>query len=72
MINTRHTKAAKSTSSEAVGVLEKYFPPSFFDINIHLLVHLSDEALLCGPIRYHWMYPFDRLMKTFKDYVKNT
>ena len=57
--------------AEAICVFEKYFPPSFFDISIHLLVHLCDEALQCGPVRYRWMYPFERLMKTFKDYVKN-
>ena len=42
-----------------------------FDISIHLLVHLCDEALICGPVRYRWMFPFERLMKTFKKYVKN-
>ena len=30
--------------------LEMYFSPSFFDIMIHLIVHLVREIQLCGPI----------------------
>ena len=51
---------AKFMVVEALCVLEKYFPPSFFDISIHLVVHLADEALLCGPTQDRWMYPFER------------
>jgi hypothetical protein len=51
--------------------LEKYFPPSFFDIMIHLMVHLVREVRLCGPVHYRWMYPFERYMKTLKGYVRN-
>jgi hypothetical protein len=36
--------------------LEKKFPPTFFDVMIHLVVHLPDEALLHGPVQYGWMY----------------
>jgi hypothetical protein len=37
--------------------LEKIFPPAFFDVMVHLCVHLLDEALLRGPVQYGWMYP---------------
>jgi len=30
--------------------LEKIFPPAFFDVMVHLAVHLPDEALLRGPV----------------------
>jgi len=30
--------------------LEMYFPPSFFDIIIHLIVHLVWDIRLCGPV----------------------
>jgi hypothetical protein len=36
--------------------LEKLFPPAFFDVMVHLAIHLPDEALLRGPIHYGWMY----------------
>ena len=50
--------------------LEMYFPPSFFDIMIHLTVHLVRETQLCGPAYMRWMYPFERYMKVLKGYVK--
>jgi len=30
--------------------LEMFFPPSFFDIMVHLVVHLVREVRLCGPV----------------------
>ncbi|XP_060962103.1 uncharacterized protein LOC133032241 [Cannabis sativa] len=51
--------------------LEKFFPPSFFDIMIHLMVHLVREARMCGPVWARWMYPFERNMKVLKSYVRN-
>ncbi|XP_042437158.1 uncharacterized protein LOC122023135 [Zingiber officinale] len=50
-------------------LLEQYFPPSFFDIMLHLTVHLVREVRLCGPVYFRWMYPFERCMKVLKSYV---
>ena len=52
-------------------LIEKYFPPSFFDIMIHLCVHLVREVQLCGPTYLRWMYPFERYMQVLKEYVNN-
>ncbi|RYE23815.1 MAG: DUF4218 domain-containing protein [Sphingobacteriaceae bacterium] len=52
-------------------LLEKFFPPSFFDIMVHLTVHLVREVKLCGPVFLRWMYPIERYMKVLKSYVKN-
>lgn len=38
---------------------------------IHLLVYLVREVELCPSIFLHWMYPFERYMKTLKGYVRN-
>jgi hypothetical protein len=51
--------------------LEMYFPPSFFDIMVHLTIHLVKEIQMCGPTYMRWMYPFERYMKVLKGYVKN-
>ncbi|WVZ52650.1 hypothetical protein U9M48_003690 [Paspalum notatum var. saurae] len=51
--------------------LEKIFPPAFFDVILHLTVHLPDEAILRGPIQYGWMYPVERILLTLKRYVRN-
>nr|GEV54455.1 hypothetical protein [Tanacetum cinerariifolium] len=48
--------------------LELIYPPGFFDIMIHLVIHLPLEALKGGPIRPRWMYPFERFMKKLKSY----
>ncbi|XP_006429639.2 uncharacterized protein LOC102623946 isoform X2 [Citrus sinensis] len=56
---------------ETLCVLEKTFMPCFFDIMIHLTVHLVEEVRLCGPVCLRWMYPFEREMKPLKGYVRN-
>ncbi|XP_058776944.1 uncharacterized protein LOC131651292 [Vicia villosa] len=50
--------------------LEMFFPPSFFDIMVHLIVHLVREIRLYGPIFLRWMYPIERYMKILKGYTK--
>ncbi|KAL6347440.1 hypothetical protein AAG906_025155 [Vitis piasezkii] len=52
-------------------LLEKYFLPSFFDIMIHLTVHLVREVRLCGSVYFRWIYPFERFIKVLKGYVRN-
>lgn len=42
--------------------LERIFPPSFFDVMVHLSIHLANEAKLGGPVQYRWMYPVERLV----------
>jgi hypothetical protein len=37
--------------------LEKLFPPAFFDVMVHLTIHLPNEAILRGSVQYGWMYP---------------
>ena len=51
--------------------LEMHFPPAFFDISVHLIVHLVREIRLCGPVSLRWMYPFEQFMKVLKGYSKN-
>ncbi|KAG7568012.1 hypothetical protein ISN45_Aa04g008500 [Arabidopsis thaliana x Arabidopsis arenosa] len=54
-----------------IGNLEKIFPPSFFDVMEHLPIHLPYEAELGGPVKYRWMYPFERFFKKLKGKAKN-
>jgi len=51
--------------------LEMYFPPSFFGIMVHLIIHLMREIRICGLVFLRWMYLIERCMKIFKGYVKN-
>ena len=50
---------------------ELVFPPSFFNIMTHLLVHLVGEIVILGPIFIHNMFPFKRFMGVLKKYVHN-
>ncbi|XP_076889700.1 uncharacterized protein LOC143540559 [Bidens hawaiensis] len=52
-------------------LLEKYFPPSFFDVMVHLTMHISREVKLCGPVCFQWMHPFERCIKVIKGHVRN-
>lgn len=55
----------------ALCLLEKFFPPSFFDFMVHLIVHLTRVVKLCGPVCFRWTYPFERCMKVIKGHVQN-
>ncbi|XP_074298247.1 uncharacterized protein LOC141629085 [Silene latifolia] len=51
--------------------LEMYFPISFFDIMVHLIIHLVREIKLCGPVFLRNMWAMEREMGTYKRRVKN-
>ena len=51
--------------------LESIYPPSFFDVMVHLAVHLPREARLAGPVQYRWMYPIERFLGKLKRTVGN-
>ena len=51
--------------------LEMHFLPIYFDISLHQLIHLVDQIRALGPIYLHQMFPFERLMKVFRRYVRN-
>ena len=50
---------------------ELVFPPSFFNIMTHLIVHLVEEIQVLGPVFLHNMFPFERFMAVLKKYVHN-
>ncbi|XP_078179373.1 uncharacterized protein LOC144573466 [Carex rostrata] len=51
--------------------LEKIFPPGFFDSMEHLIVHITYEARICGPISFRWMYKFEKCIGRLKRKVTN-
>lgn len=40
--------------------LEMILPPAFFDVIVHLAVHLPEQARLGGPVQYRWMFFVER------------
>ncbi|XP_072054334.1 uncharacterized protein [Arachis hypogaea] len=51
--------------------MEMIFPPTFFTIMVHLVIHLEEEAMIAGPVQYRWMYPVERALGHLKSYVRN-
>ena len=57
--------------AETLCFLEVCFPPSFFDIMEHTLIHLVDELEMCGPVGGRWMYPCEWYLGTLKTLIRN-
>jgi hypothetical protein len=45
------------------------FPPSFFDIMVHLVVHLVPQIEALGPMYLHEMWMYERFMSILNGYV---
>jgi hypothetical protein len=56
--------------AEIVCMFEKELPTSFMDLQVHLLIHLTDEVELARVLSCHWMFFLDRYMKTLKGFVR--
>jgi hypothetical protein len=65
LINLQHNMVQYLVSFKLI------FPPSFFNIMTHLLVHLVKEIDILGPVFLHNMFPFERFMAVLKKYVRN-
>ena len=46
--------------------MEMIFPPAFFDIMVHLALHLLREVELAGPVQFRWMYPIETFLGKLK------
>ena len=51
--------------------MEMCFPPLFFDIMVHLVVHLVVEIESLGPMYLHEMWTYERFMSILNVYVSN-
>ena len=61
----------RSDVAQCLVSFELVFPPSFFNIMTHVLVHLVDDVVILGPVFLHNMFPFERFMGVLKKYVHN-
>jgi hypothetical protein len=57
-------------AAEVICLMKMNFPPSFFDIQPHHIVHLPTELLMAGPIRPCWMYFVERHLWVLKGWVR--
>ena len=54
-----------------LGKLEKAFPLTFFDVMLHLSIHLVHEAKIGGSVQFRWMHPIEQVMYILKSYIRN-
>jgi len=59
-IDVKHMEKLEKEIVVTLCKLEQLFPPSFFTVMIHLVVHLASEVRIAGPVQYRWMYPIER------------
>ena len=57
--------------AETMAQLEMCFPPSFFDIMPHVMIHMVDQTRALGPLYLHKMWTYKRFMSTLNRYVLN-
>jgi hypothetical protein len=56
---------------ETLCQLKMCFPPSFFNIMPHLMMHMVDQIQELGPVYLHQMWTYERFMSTLNRYVLN-
>ncbi|KAG8491052.1 hypothetical protein CXB51_014206 [Gossypium anomalum] len=71
VLNVEELEKVQDRAALTLCNLEKIFPPSFFTIMVHSVIHLPHEALLGGPVFYRWMYPIERFLSKLKSYCGN-
>ena len=57
--------------AETMAQLEMCFPPSFFDIMPHVMIHMVDQIRALGPLYLHKMWTYKRFMLTLNRYGLN-
>jgi hypothetical protein len=70
-INPDNLRKLQNDVVQCLVSFEMVFPPSFFNIMTHLLVHLVEEIFVLDPVFLHNMFPFERFMAILKKYVRN-
>lgn len=70
VIDTEELQALKREIIVTLCELKMFFSPSFFDIMVHVTIHLVKETQYCRLAYIRLMYPTDHYMKILKGYVK--
>ena len=69
VINVEEIEKIEEEVPEILCQLEKIFPPSFFDIMEHLVIHLATEVRLAGPVQFRNMWSTEMFIGKLKGTV---
>lgn len=71
VINPNEMEDLKTFAAETLCLVELNFPPGFFDIMSHLVIHLVHELAVCGPVHGRWCYGIERYLGVLTSYVRD-
>ena len=71
VVNPEELDHMQDDIAKILSNLEMFFPPSFFDVMLHLTMHLVGEMKYCGLVFLRNMYPFERFMGIQKRFFRN-
>lgn len=63
--------ALRTYAAETLCLIEIHFPPGFFDIMTHLVIHLVGELEICGPVHSRWCYCIERYLGVLTKFVRD-
>ena len=70
-ISLKVVEELEKTAPELLCKLEKIFPPGFFLLMQHLILHLLNEVRMGGPMQNRWCYPIERCLKVLRKKCRN-
>ena len=71
VIRRRELTSLLTYVAETMALIEIHFPPTFWNISPHLIVHVPRELYWCGPVHARWMYGVERYLGHLKSLVRN-
>jgi hypothetical protein len=71
VIDEAELPALKQFIVETLCQLEMCFPPSYFDIMPHLMMHMVDQIQQLSPVYLHQMWTYEWFMSTLNRYIHN-
>jgi hypothetical protein len=71
VIDRKELNDVRAYMIEIMCMFEMCFPPSFFDMQQHLMIHLVDQIHTLVSLYLHSMFPYERYLVVLKSYVRN-
>jgi hypothetical protein len=71
VIDHKELNDLKAYTIETMCMLKMCFPPPFFDMQEHLMIHLVNQILTLGPLYLHSIFLYEQFLAVLKVYVRN-
>ncbi|KAM0899069.1 hypothetical protein ACQ4PT_021549 [Festuca glaucescens] len=69
IVSNKEIEMVEEQLPEILCQLEKIFPPTFFDIMEHLVIHLPAEVRLAGPVQFRNMWSTEMFIGNMKNWI---